>query len=277
MSIPTRILVDAIAGDSRNIPAENPVAGYLTGDGVAWSVTDWDRFTGPRVRILQQWTTSIEVWLQADVLDVETGGLTIAQALVIARWRAARTELVGGELLRKLNTTIYIQASRLAGARAALNRVAGIDYWVANWVLTELEARALIAGTIVAIQYASPDNTPPDHDLVPHSKLTILQANVDLSAASTAWLASFTPAKPKPKPKAKVKMKRPTVRAAFNTAVSVHPKTAAGTIGATIITAAGAYAKAKGVHLTGADSTLITAAGTFLTAAITPSQRARKA
>ncbi|MGH3261622.1 MAG: hypothetical protein ACRDNS_06475 [Trebonia sp.] len=260
----TEYLIDAIAGDSHNIPAENPVAGYLTGDGVAWSATDWDRFTGPRIRILQR-ATSTEVWPQADVLDVETGALTIAQAVDIARWRAAR----------KLKTVIYIQASRLAGARAALNRVAGIDYWVANWVLTELEARALIGGAIVAIQYASPDNTPPDHDLVPHSKLTIIQANVDLSAASSAWLASFTPAKPKPK--AKVKMKRPTVRAAFNTAVSVHPKTAAGTIGATIITAAGAFAKAKGVHLTGADSTLITAAGTFLTAAITPSQRTRKA
>lgn len=259
MSVLTVTMIDAIAGDSRNIPATAPaVAGYLTGQGIAWSTADWERFNGARVRILQQWTNVRTLWLQADVLDVESRALTIEQAATIARYRA----------LARLPTTIYIEASLLKQARAALAHVAGITYWVANWNLTAAEARALITGSIVAIQYASPGAGAID--AMPHSDLTIKQANVDLSIASVSWLSTIsarwphTTPKPLPVP-IKKKIRKP------------HPKTSAGTIGAAAIAGASAFAKSKGIHLDGVETTILTATGAFLTATLTPVKKRKAA
>jgi hypothetical protein len=247
----TVTMVDAIAGDSRNIPSTAPaVAGYLTGAGIAWSAAEWARFTAARVRILQQWVSDTGTWLLADVLDVETGALTLAQAATIARFRATH----------KLATTIYIEASRLTAARAAVKGIASITFWVANWSITAAEAHAMVTGRVVAVQYASPDGGISTEALLPHTKLTIKQANVDLSVASLTWLsviAARWPKKPAP-----VTAKKKTLKP--------HPKTMAGTIGAAAIAGASTFAKAKGIHLDGAESTLLTATGAFLTATLTP-------
>lgn len=254
----TALLVDAIAGDSHNIPKAANAAGYLTGAGIAWTTADWARFTGHKVRILQHYPAATNVYLQADALDVEKGALTIAQALIVAGVRRAD----------KLDTTIYIEASQLAAARKAFAGMAGITFWVANWNLTQAEARALITGDIVAVQYASPDAGSTDK--LPGSKLTIKQANVDLSVASVTWLEQVAARWPQPTP---APAKPKAIATVKKTVAKTHPKTVAGTIGAAAVAGATAFAKAKGVHLTGADTTLLTAAGAFLTASIAPAKK----
>lgn len=252
----TATLVDAIAGDSTRIPASSNVAGYLTGQGIAWSTAEWSRFLAARVRILQEWTTDQLTWLQADVLDVEARALTLPQAVEIARYRAAH----------KLASTTYIEASQLAAARAAMSDLTDATFFVANWNLTAAEARALIRGDIVAIQYASP--TAGSKDALPGTDLTIIEANVDLSIASVTWLSEISARWPKPKPKP-----APAPKPAKKKITKPHPKTAGGTIGAAAIAAATAFAKTKGIHLDGAETTLLTATGAFLTATLTPAKK----
>lgn len=247
-------LIDAIAGDSHNIPAHENAAGYLLGRNVAWTAADWDRIHGAKVRILSEWTDDQTIWAKADVLDIEAGALTIPQVREIALWR--RRE-------QRKSSTCYQSAADAATVWHAVSDIAGTTQWVANWNITRNEAAALIRGRIVAIQYASPDAGANQHATMPGSHRTIRAANVDLSVASADWLAKLNGRS----------AAKPVARARRRAIRRPHPKTAAGTLGAAVLAAAAAYARVEGVHLDGAETTIITAAGAFIVATVTPARR----
>lgn len=249
MSARTATLVDAIGSCARNIPARANVAGYLTGGGIAWKPSTWDRFKAARVPILQE-PTMDQVLIRTPglVLDIEAGALTFLQAVDITRQRAG------------LITTWYVAAGNLQAARDTLREHHLVAWlWVANWSLTRTEAEAMIGGDIVAVQYASPDGGINTSARIPGTLRAIKNANVDLSVASVRWLAQHTP-HPARKPR---RLPVP------------HRKTTGGTFGAAIATLAIVYASKHGVHLDTTDRTLITALGAFITAAVVPLGRPR--
>lgn len=158
------------------------VGAYVTGSGIAWSLQEFDMFpetqTG-RVRIDQTPQLSMFAQGNADVADVETGAATIQTFAVAVKERVK----LG------LRSAIYIQSSNANAAHAyfisqgILNE---IDWWIADWNLSEAQATAEIGkNNVVAVQWASPTSNP--NTLVPGSKLTLAQANVDLSVALEAW------------------------------------------------------------------------------------------
>jgi hypothetical protein len=186
-------MIDATHASVGNIPLTAPkVAGYVTGsEGVAWTAADWARFPrASRISIDQDAGSPAFSKGTAEVLDVETGAATIADAVtgVIARHKAGRY------------STIYIDTSNLdalkkaltdAGSAIAMNRV---GFWIANWNLDQEEAAAQLGNEIVAIQWASPLSNPGTK--VPGSSMTLAQANVDLSETLESWYAVPAPDPP---------------------------------------------------------------------------------
>lgn len=260
----TVAMVDAITGNAEKIPAAANVAYYITGNGIRWTPAQIARIRGARVPILQQFTTDRDLWRQAAVLDIEPHALTIPEAAIIARWRHDQ----------HLTTTAYSDASDAPAVWRTLGSIPGLTQWVANYSLTEAEARALIHGHVVAIQYASPAPGANSGERLPCSRLTIVQAHVDLSVASVDWLKNFRAAQSHAETARKT-----TARKTLQTLQHVrrpHPKTAGGTLGAALLAAATAYARTHGLHLDGAESTLITAAGALIAAAAAPNRKAER-
>jgi len=241
-----RLLVDTIGADVGNVPADTPtVAGYSTGGpGIQWSAADWGRFAGVKIRVDQSDSADPTI---GDVADVETGAKTLQR--FIEQARARRT--------LKLTSTLYIEASHFSLAQrtvAAAELDNWVWYWVANWALSQEEAAALLTGRIVAIQYASPISNPDT--LLPGSRLTLAQANCDLSVARADWYPLPAGVKPTPKPKAKAK--------------PVHPKVAGSTAGAAIGAGITAVIKAAGAHVDGAEAGAIATLATLLAGYLTP-------
>jgi hypothetical protein len=116
------------------------VAGYVTGSpDILWTAADWARFTVPAVTIDQGYGGGRPI-LYADVRDVETGAWTVATAVSLAGWTAARP-------------TIYCSLSTLPQLAAAGWQG---DVWVADWTLTPPTAPPPMPPgmTCVAVQYS---------------------------------------------------------------------------------------------------------------------------
>ncbi len=186
----TTTMIDAIHDNAHNIPASAPkVAGYVSGTAdIVWTAADWARFPrAGKVRIEQGYPGFNA--LGCDVFDVETDAVTPAQAAQGVRERIAA---------RITWTTIYGSDSSLAAVLAALQALGPtwyfghVDCWLANWSLNQAEAAAIV-GTIVhgmtcrTVQWASPQSNP--NTLVPGSRLTLAEANCDLSVTQPSWHA----------------------------------------------------------------------------------------
>ena len=190
----TTTMIDAIHDSVHNIPVSSPkVAGYVSGTAdIIWTAADWARFPrAGKVRIEQGYPHFKATG--CDVFDVETAAVTPAQAA-----QGVRLRIAAGITW----TTVYGSDSSLAAVLAALKALGPtwyyghVDCWLANWALSQAEAAAII-GTIVhgmtcrAVQWASPQSNP--NTRVPGSRLTLAQANVDLSVTQPSWHA-YVPA-----------------------------------------------------------------------------------
>lgn len=196
MALKTVLMADTIHDNVHNLPATMPrVAGYVTGSkDIQWTEADFGRFART-VRINQ--FPDMHTLGAGHVLDVENRAWTIPGAVAAAKVREAHDR----------HTTFYISTGNhnatvnelaAAAAAAGLNRSTTF-LWVANWSLS-LEAATQMIGDhvdgyrIVAVQWASPSSNP--HTPLPHSNLSLAEANADLSITDDAWLAS--PAMPPP-------------------------------------------------------------------------------
>lgn len=181
------VMIDAIGADAGNIPVSAPkVAGYVTGSGdVPWPPAEWARFTqAGHVRIDQ--SPNLTAWASgaADVADMENGAATQATVIIQGLVRQAKGWW----------SFVYVSAANLAGLQEAA-KAAGftkVQFWVANWNLSEAEAADQLGGDIVSIQFASPTSNPDT--VVPGGTQTLAQANVDLSVTIPAWFAYRPPA-----------------------------------------------------------------------------------
>jgi len=201
-------MADTIGADAGNIPASfAKVAGYDTGGGsVPWSMTMWDRFpTSGHVHIDQ--SPGLTVYGDshgAIVADVEPGAGTIANFVVQTMARHARGQW--GHVYCSFDTAPLVVGALLAQKVD----IARVDFWLANWNLSQSEASQMVGtydlsipghGTVQievsAVQWASPSSNP--HTLLPGSTLTLQQSNVDLSETRPDWFA-YVPPKPPPVP-----------------------------------------------------------------------------
>jgi hypothetical protein len=176
-------MADAMGVNSHNIPTDmQKVGAYVTGSGgVAWSAADLARFHIPELVTINQLPADPGN-IAADVDDMETNAATIKDAV---DWSTDRVK--AGKM-----PSIYVQASRVTELINAL-KASGInaaDLWVANWNLSEDEARAQVKAAsgpfpVKAIQYASPTSNP--NTVIPGTSLTLAEADVDLSIANADW------------------------------------------------------------------------------------------
>lgn len=247
-----RILIDTIGADAHNIPAgAELVAGYDTGPSwLRWPASAWARFKGRKVHIDQERGARGT----SPVSDIENGAKLIEEAIGDARIRKGR----------HMTTTFYVAASNYAAARAAVAAAGLVDwvfYWIANWNLSEAEAAALLGGRIVAVQFASPSSNPTTR--LPGSRLTLKQANCDLSVVADGWFST-----PKPPPKHKPTPKpKPVPRP--------HPKVIGAGAGAALTTAIVAFLHAAGVvHLTPVELGALNVLGALVTGTVAPSKKA---
>lgn len=183
------LMIDTTHRNVCNIPAGTPkVAGYVTGTpDIEWTPQDWERF--PRagtVRIDQSPNLAAYGSNAGSVADIEA-----AAGTVCAFVNASKSRLRLGRLL-----WCYCSQSALGEVSAAL-KAAGIPLdkcgvWLANWNLSQDEANAALGTVIegirvVAVQWASPSSNPATQ--VPGSRLTMGEAQVDLSVTIPAWFA----------------------------------------------------------------------------------------
>lgn len=190
------LMADTIGPDAPNIPAIFPaVAAYITGGpGIAWAESELARFKDKPVLQINQ--SSNPDFLEGMVFDCEDGAMTMQTA-------------VEGAVIRQehgRSNRIYISRSRAVELTESLHEhdVHQCDLWIADWSLTMAEAVALLGTTIGgyrvgAVQWASPTSNPTT--MLPHSMLTLKQANVDLSVALDGWLEDGAKPKPAPRPR----------------------------------------------------------------------------
>lgn len=169
-------MVDTIHADVDNIPADFPkVCGYTTGTpDIQWTAQDWARFRhSAKIRLNQQDGSDP---FNCDGFDIEPGAWQIPNAVS------------GASRRRALRTVFYLPASMLPEAEAAV-RAAGLTEWVyygiANWNLSHEEAVTFLGGRVVWVQWASPTSNPDT--LIPGTKLTLAEANADLSVTVPWW------------------------------------------------------------------------------------------
>lgn len=228
-------MVDAMGVDSGNIPAGvKRVAIYLTGSGgIAWTSADVER--------LKRNDSAVQTIIRIDqsnsvlnipnylVKDIEPGASSIGVAVEEAKKRAA----VG------LHGALYSDRHDFPVVRAAVE-AAGIQpfigYWIADPSLDREQAIQLLLSddSIKAVQWAWPTTNP--HTLIPGSKRTLAEANVDLSVTRADW--------PAPLPKAaKKKLPKPKPP-------KIHPKVSAAALSGAASVALLAFLNAHGVHAT---------------------------
>lgn len=141
------MMYDGINSDARAIAGAFPnapyVAGYLNGT-YAWSQADWDLF--PKAKHIGITTTaSANI---GDVLDVETGDATPAQA---EAW------ISGRKMAGYFRPTIYCNLSTVPAVRAGTGKwKLGVDYDL--WVAVYDDSQASPYAGSIAKQYASGQN-----------------------------------------------------------------------------------------------------------------------
>lgn len=252
-------MIDAIGANAGAIPkGTKRVAIYLTGSGgVAWTNADVRQLTkdDPQLQSvirIDQANQSSDIFPQVSyiVVDIEPGAANIPEAIRIA---------VGRKALGLRTGLYYFRAEEgaLRGAVAAAGLESHVDYWAAYWDLDREQAIAALGHNgIKAVQWASPSSNPDT--LVPGTRRTLREANVDLSVSLADWPSKLS-IKPPP-PWHRHKPPKPPVHI-----------TAAGVAG--VITAAVlAYANAHGAHIThlnGQESGMIDLASALLVGYIT--------
>lgn len=241
-------MIDTVHVTVNNVPADAPkVAGYTTGTpDIQWTAGDWSRFKrSARVRINQHPAITDS---GLDVIDLEARDWTLGLAIEECLRRKRRG----------IRTTIYLSLSRLIQTRLAVSAaglVGFVRFWIADWDLSRDEAIAHLGGDIVAVQYASPSSNP--NTMMPGSRLTLAQANGDLSVTVKHWhpvprrRPIRLPRPPRPKP--------------------VHKKVKGSTAGAAIAGAIVALLHAVGIaHVTAAEASAAGTLGALLAGYLTP-------
>jgi hypothetical protein len=201
----TLIAVDTVHTYVPNIPAGDAsiqqVNGYVTqeGDtaGIEWSQADWDRFPDYIKHTIAQLNSGNP--LTADILDVETGAASDAEAV---RWAL-------GKLAAQEIAVIYVDAANADDLTQSLAEegvsVWNTYLWLADWSLSLAEAEAKL-GTyingyeIVMVQWASPSSNPRTY--LPGTNYQLQDAGCDLSVAVAfpAWDATAAGTSPSPVP-----------------------------------------------------------------------------
>jgi hypothetical protein len=150
------IVHDAIAANISSLPA-GLAAGYTTGSpDIVWSVEDWKKHPGA-VRIDQDPNASDPT---ADVLDVETGAATPADA---PKWVSAARKDIANQT-RTGQRTLPLVYMSMDNVTTVVNALvdSGIQHnvglFVADFSLSQAEAEALVTGAdgpfpIKAVQY----------------------------------------------------------------------------------------------------------------------------
>lgn len=184
------VMADAIHADAWNVPVTIPkVAGYVTGTpDIQWTAGDWAHFpSSGHVRIDQ--SPALGAWASgaADVADMENGAASQATVIQEALTRQAKGWF----------SFVYVAEGNFAAlesAVAAAGLTGHVQYWVANWNLSEAEAAAQLQEEVVAIQFASPGSNPDT--VIPGGTRTLSQVNADLSVTVPAWFQFQTQAPP---------------------------------------------------------------------------------
>lgn len=154
---------------------------YVTGTpDIRWTEADRARFPSAQQYRLDQELGSSGPQ-DAEEFDVEALAWRPDQVLGLVEAR------------RRIRWSTRIYASRLTYAMVSgLLMAAGIHhsvfYRIADWSLSEAEARAQLGGQVYAIQWASPSSNPLT--VIPGTTDTLAAVNADLNVirlASTGW------------------------------------------------------------------------------------------
>jgi hypothetical protein len=181
----TVTVCDATHDNISHLPP-GQAAGYSTGIGphIRWTAADWAAHPGA-VRIDQDPAASDPT---ADVLDVESGAAPLGRC---APWaEAAAASYARGTRPGQRHPAIYMSMSMVTPVVNALiagGITEGVSLWIANWDLTEAQARQRVAQfaggpwPVIGVQYRN-------------------AGLYDVSVFSSAWLAdvSADPAAPTP-------------------------------------------------------------------------------
>ena len=175
---------DATGEHADNLPAAMGVAwAYKTGTpGIPWSPDQVDRIAASgHVYTIDQGFGSKGPF-DADEFDLEARAWTVPELIDVI---AARAE-------KRWSTRIYcskIPYGMMMGALAAAGLLhLPVFFRIADWSLSEEQARATLGGNVYAKQWASPTSNP--QTLVPGTDLTLEQAQCDLNVVrlmNTGW------------------------------------------------------------------------------------------
>lgn len=175
MTIATVAVCDAIRVNVASLP-KGQAAGYTTGTGVVpWGAAEWAAHPGA-VRIDQDPAASDTT---ADVLDVEAGAATIGDCPAWSEGAAA--SYAAGRRPGQRHPAIYCSLSNVTpvvNALVSAGITSGPGLWIANWNLTEAEARALVEVAsgpfpVIGVQYGN-------------------RGSYDVSVFSGPWLAAVS-------------------------------------------------------------------------------------
>lgn len=182
--------IDTIGANATNIPLNTPVIGaYVSGTGpIPWTASDLSDFAKDQVvRIYQGYGTYPGVG-NYDMIDVETGAVTIAQAASEVEKRV----LSGYNWTIIYGTDSTISECALAIQALGNNIWAGHVYsWLADWDLSEAEATAKLGTqihgmTCIGVQWASPSSNP--NTIAPGTTKTLRELNLDLNVVDVSLL-----------------------------------------------------------------------------------------
>lgn len=139
----TVLTYDAIGANVSALP-RGQAAGYSTGSSwVPWTAADWKAHPGA-VQI-DQAPRNTAANEHADVLDVETGAATVADAPGWAK--AARKNFTAATRPGQRKPAIYVNLSNVTAVVNELTRggvTSGVGLWIANWNLNQPEAESLV-------------------------------------------------------------------------------------------------------------------------------------
>jgi hypothetical protein len=193
--------MDTIGTSSGNIPTGTAFVGcYVSGEGdVPWSQEQMARFPETSLIRIYQGAGSYPGVGGYDMMDVESGAITVAQCASEGEKR------VNAEYQW---TIIYGTDSTLSEVSSALQAL-GESIWnghfacfLANWNLNENEAEALLGTSVhgmtcVGVQWASPSSNP--NTICPGTEKTLKEMNIDLSVIDASFLPiAKAPIEPNP-------------------------------------------------------------------------------
>jgi hypothetical protein len=237
--------LDTIGATANSIPrGTKRVLVYITGGGgIAWTAAQIAGLSAKGVqfvgRIDQSNVEQLFTNLRTLVVDIEPGAATNLTADHVAVRRAQAG----------LRTTLYTFLANFDALKRSVSTFGAsdhVDYLVADWNLDRNGAIGFLGQhpECVGVQYASPTSNP--RTLVPGSRLTLAQANVDLSVTRADWPAPVAKKRKLPKPHLpKPRVPKPTA----------HPKVTAAAVAGALSTALLAVLQSKGVRLTQLDAT----------------------